>query len=90
MHHHNQNTRLISNPGSKLTDGSEHFLVKLLFTKALKQRSVSLQQIDYFFRLSSHENLDFIGYKLYIKSLIPKQKTKTRDVDSKSGIAFSV
>lgn len=37
------------------------------------------------------KNLDFIGYKLYIKSLIPKQKTKkNRDVDSKSGIAFSV
>lgn len=34
------------------------------------------------------KNLDFIGYKLYIKSLI--QKKKNRDVDSKSGIAFSV
>lgn len=37
------------------------------------------------------KNLDFIGYKLYIKSLIPKKKNKkNRDVDSKSGIAFSV
>lgn len=38
------------------------------------------------------KNLDFIGYKLYIKSLIPKKKKpkKNRDVDSKSGIAFSV
>lgn len=39
------------------------------------------------------KNLDLIGYKLYIKSLIPKQKKtkkKNRDVDSKSGIAFSV
>lgn len=36
------------------------------------------------------KNLDLIGYKLYIKSLIPKKKKKNRDVDSKSGIAFSV
>lgn len=40
------------------------------------------------------KNLDLIGYKLYIKSLTPKNKKqknkKTRDVDSKSGIAFSV